>query len=330
MTPEKKSEVVAAYRSKKFRTSADLAKATGVSRSAVYRLLKTMDREEPESDTESVQSASEPEQAPRRNIGDDFYHKTEKFADDIGLPPDGSKLRQNVQEYSAEELAQKEAELDMAFDRIAGSTGVSVSAEIPSALMDKILGTPPTNTIVSQDTFSPTTMEPVYDQPAAAQDYIQRIIFNVEHFGAHLQIIIGPSKEVFIQNLATLSTPALKSLLTTMERTRSVGNLTSGFKQVFYMASHATEMTSSMLGIKAQGFSQQLKAQDEEITMILKEIAINEWERLKNLDSPAARLGILFSITLLQTDAQNRTQEHLRKVVNHPVNPSVAAANEDL
>ncbi len=318
--------MLAAYRAKKYKTSADLAKATGVSRSAVYRLLKTQDTEEPESDQES--EASEPAQ--RRSIGDDFFHKTDKFADDIGLPADGSRLRHNVQEYSAEEQAEREAQLDQAFDRIAGNTGLEASAEIPSALMDKILGSPPSNSLMEPLVTNEPSYEPVYDQSAAAQDYTQRIIFNVEHFGAHLQVITGPSKELFIQNLANLSTPALKSLLNTMERTRSVGNLTSGFKQVFYMTSQATEVASSLIGLKAQGFTQQLKAQDEEVTMILKEIAINEWERLKTLDSPVARLGILFSLTLIQTDSQNRMQEHLRKVVNHPVNPNVASANEDL
>ena len=339
MLPEKRAEVLAAYRAKKYKTSADLAKATGVSRSAVYRLLKSLD-EEAESEHEAVNEREEQQDEPvlqRRNLGDDFFHKTDKFADDIGLPADGSRLRHNAQEYSPEEQAEKEAELDMAFDRIAGNSGLTSSEEIPSALMDKILGAPPTNAFVEPRSYHEPvieargrTLEPVYDQSAAAQDYTQRIIFNVEHFGSHLQAITGPNKEIFIQNLANYSTPALKSLLTTMERTRSVGNLTSGFKQAFYIASQATEVTSTFIGLKAHGFTQQLKAQDDEITMILKEIAINEWERMKSLDNPVARLGILFSLTLIQTDSQNRMQEHLRKVVNHPVNPQVVSANEDL
>ena len=336
MTPEKRGEVLAAYKAKKFKTAAELAKATGLSRSAVYRVIKSLDKEEPEPETQQ----EEPREATRRSVGDDFFHRTEKFSDAIGLPPDGSMLRHNVQEYSAQEQAEREAEMESVFDRIAGNSGVSARDEIPSVLMDKILGTPPEfpergppeNTFVLGGLRGQEGQrEPDHSAVvAAAQDYIQRIIFNVEHFGAHLKAITGPNKEEFIQSLATYSPPALRNLLATMERTRSVGNLTSGFKQAFYMASQATEVTSGLIGLKTQGFTQQLKSQDEEITMILKEIAINEWERLKNFDSPVARLGILFSVTLLQVDSHNRMQEHLRKVVNHPVNPAVVSANADL
>jgi hypothetical protein len=64
--------------------------------------------------------------------------------------------------------------------------------------------------------------------------------------------------------------------------------------------------------------------------MCLKEIAINEWEKLKSFDAPHVRLGMLFTMTLLQTDTRNRMSDHLRKVVEVPVNPNVVSENEDL
>jgi hypothetical protein len=172
-----------------------------------------------------------------------------------------------------------------------------------------------------------------YEPPAVLYDrtdLTQRIIFNVEHFSPHLKTIVGDNSEAFIQSLAVRSGEELNALLKTIERTRSIGNLATGFKQVFYVAGQAVETGSRVIGMKTAGFTQQLREQDEEITMCLKEIAINEWERLKAFDSPQIRLGTLFCMTLMQTDARNRMGEALQKVVNAPVNASVAAANADL
>ena len=57
----------------------------------------------------------------------------------------------------------------------------------------------------------------------------------------------------------------LKHLLTTLERTRSVGTISAGFKQVFYIAAQGVEITSGFVGGKSQGFTAQLHQQDEEM-----------------------------------------------------------------
>ena len=71
--------------------------------------------------------------------------------------------------------------------------------------------------------------------------------------------------------------------------------------------------------------------------MCLKEIAMNEWERLKELDSPQARLGILFCLTLAQTHTHNQMGEVLataaaasKAKATEPVDPKLVAASADL
>ena len=62
--------------------------------------------------------------------------------------------------------------------------------------------------------------------------------------------------------------------------------------------------------------------------MIMKELAIEQWNRLKVMDTPTARLGVLFCLTLAQTDARNRLEEHLKAAETVP--PDLVSANADL
>ena len=326
MTPEQREAVVRDYKAKKYKTGAELAKSHGVSKSAVYRLVKSLDEQPKESEERKEQQA----QGIDRGVPDDFYKKMDKFANDLGLPMDGSQLRHNVEHKTQEELEEQEREIEAAFSRIAGDIE---SPAIDDSLLTNIYGEPPPKRQEIKEQPRESRPPIIREQPAFALDTIQRIIFNVEHFKAHLSTIIGDTPEqqkAFIQSLNMRDPMELKSLLTTIERTRSVGNITAGFKQVFFMTSQAVEAGTRMIGMKTEGFLYELRAQDEEITMCLKEIAINEWERLKSFDAPHIRLGMLFSMTLLQTDTRNRMNDQLKRVVEAPVNPDVMAQNEDL
>jgi hypothetical protein len=109
-----------------------------------------------------------------------------------------------------------------------------------------------------------------------------------------------------------------------------VGTISSGFKQVFYITAEGVEVGSGLIGVKSEGFTAQLREQDEAITMCLKEIALAEWERLKGLDSPYARLGIMFSLTLAQTHSKNTMSEHLKQVREAQVPPATVEKHADL
>ena len=251
----------------------------------------------------------------------------------LDLPEEGSRLRHDIDEKTPAQREADEKVADELMSRIAGDMGDFGGDAALDGVLGKIYAQPaPTSARRGGETSRQrATMS--YEPPAVIYDrtdLTQRIIFNVEHFSPHLKTIVGDNSEAFIQSLTVRSGEELNALLKTIERTRSIGNLAIGFKQVFYVAGQAVETGSRVIGMKTAGFTQQLREQDEEITMCLKEIAINEWERLKAFDSPQIRLGTLFCMTLMQTDARNRMGEALQKVVNAPVNASVAAANADL
>ena len=74
---------------------------------------------------------------------------------------------------------------------------------------------------------------------ARRAEIVQKIVFNVQHFGPQLEVITGANREAFLQTLPALSTPQLSETLTTLERTRSVGNIANGFKHLFFVAGQA-------------------------------------------------------------------------------------------
>lgn len=330
MHPDIARRVMEDYRTNKATSATALAKLHGVSRSAVYRLLQAGKVEAVTHPPKNTLVKSNDDDAGSVNTSVSsassamtFEGKVGRFADDLGLPDDSGQLKM-VDDEKDEEL--KEAALDAVMGNITGET---VGLKLPPGLARALEGPmPPTQT-----SSPPRSMLAIPGQGVLVDraSLTQKIIFNVQHFASHLESIIGPSKEAFIATLGGLSDAQLKDTLNTLERTRSVGNMASGFKQVFYVAAQATEATSRMIGMRARGFTEHLRTQDEEITMIMKELAIDQWEKVKVLDSPQARLGVIFCMTLIQVDAKNRITDQMLAAVNRgPVNANVAEQNKDL
>jgi hypothetical protein len=329
-TSEQKVKVLADIKAKK--TITETAKAHGLSRSAVYRILDGEKRREltaapapaPQQQAADDDSASESED---EGVSKDFFMKNDKFADDLGLPQDSRRINHSADEQEAHITEEMEEELDGMMGRILGAPAVASPFPLQrgtdmSSLMDKIAAHPQQFEAQHQKQHQQLMPPPSrYDR----EDLIQRIVFNVQHFGSLLETITG-NKEAFIASLAVKDGPELKHLLTTLERTRSVGTISAGFKQVFYIAAQGVEVTSGLVGVKSNGFVAQLQQQDEEIGMCMKEIALNEWERLKNLDSPQVRLGMMFCLTLAQTHTRNEMLSYR----DAPLNPELSKANEDL
>lgn len=332
-TSEQKALVLADIKAKK--TVTETAKAHGLSRSAVYRILDGEKRSAapaPAQQQQPVATQPEPEddasESEDEGVSKDFFMKNDKFADDLGLPQDSRRINHSADEQQAHVTEEMEEELDGVMDKILGAPAVAAPFPLQrggsdmSSLMDKIAAHPgqqyETYAQQQQQLQPPSSR---YDR----EDLIQRIVFNVQHFGSLLETITG-NKEAFIASLAEKDGPELKHLLTTLERTRSVGTISAGFKQVFYIAAQGVEVTSGLVGVKSSGFVAQLQQQDEEIGMCMKEIALNEWERLKNLDSPQVRLGMMFCLTLAQTHTRNEMLSYR----DAPVNPELSKANEDL
>ena len=308
MIPDKVKAVLRDYRSGKASSASELAKLHGVSRSAVYRLLKK-EGDTPELKvTEKEQTAEKPEE--NGTLMEDLFSKAEQFANTLGLPEQAGKVL-NEEPKDAKAEQEKEEQLDALMDAMMGTPpqGLTLPAGLQEAL-DEPMPTRP-RTILRR-------MEPELElkpqvTEARRAEIVQKIVFNIQHFGPQLEVITGANREAFLQTLPALSTPQLSETLTTLERTRSVGNIANGFKHLFYVAGQATETATQFAGMSTQGFTAQLKAQDEEITMIMKELAIEQWERLKVMDSPQVRLGMLFCMTLVQVDTRNKLEEHFKR-----------------
>ena len=346
-TPAIRAKVLADLKSGRIKGVMNLAKEHGISRSSVYRIMKSVPAVANNTIVSAAPKSAPSPKAPRNpldtdseseasdqgsDVNDNFYYRNDKFAEDLGLV--APTARSAMSKEKVDPVA--EAQLDAMMDRVAGAPGQE--SPLP-AFMEKIMGDAPPPP--KQQRLSQVLREQaVVSAPSIDRgDVIQRIVFNLQHFGPLLTGIVGPLEEhpVFIQSLASKETLELAHMLNTLERARSVGTISAGFKQVFYTVAQGVELSSRLVGVKAQGFTDHLRQQDEEITMCLKEIAMNEWERLKELDSPQARLGILFCLTLAQTHTHNQMGEVLataaaasKAKATEPVDPKLVAASADL
>ena len=150
----------------------------------------------------------------------------------------------------------------------------------------------------------------VVEAPPEKHTLITQIQLNIENFAPLLKNIIGADPEGFKQTLYNKSDSELITLLKVIERTRLVGNLTNQFKHMFWMSTSALEMGTQLVGLKSQGLTEALRIQDEEIKMVLKELAMQKADSFSNAQRPEVRLAFLVSTTLLSVDAMNRARDH--------------------
>lgn len=333
MTPEKKAAVLADFRAKKATSAAQLAKMHGLSRSAVYRLLKNEQKDEPESKEESESKTRDDVSVTSFTSQDNakFLRNSDIFAEDLGLPLVSDIMQHDENPNSA--AAKKERNLDDAVSSVFGSGGTAiVDTDVSPEVLSKVFEERPprrTRQRVEPEQEREPEREP---EPVRVdrQDLIQRIVFNVENFGPLLSTIVGTDTQAFIKSLHTLGPAELQRTLEVLERTRSVGNIAAGFKTTFFMVAQATEVVTLAVGVKAKGFAERIRAEDAQVTMIMKELALENWNRVKAMDSPTARLGVLFCMTLAQTDSMNRLNEVMRPQMASPVPDAFSAAHKDL
>ena len=164
------------------------------------------------------------------------------------------------------------------------------------------------------------------DDPAAKSELIGKITLNANAFESLLKEHLVPTKEAFLTGLAKKSAEELGVVLKTMEYARSVGNLTNQLRHLTFMAASAVELGSKSVGLKTEGYANALRAQDDEIRMILQEIAMERASSFQKYQRPELRLAMLFSTTLLATDSQNRLKEATAKKVD----PDVSKQFKDL
>jgi len=154
----------------------------------------------------------------------------------------------------------------------------------------------------------------VVEDPAEKGKLISKITLNVSTFEVLLVDFLKPSKEAFLSGLYKKGENELEALLKVIERARSVGNLTNQFCQGLYMGSGLVEMgTQKYLGMKTQGFVNALRMQNEEIKMIMKEIAFEQVDNFKKVQGPEARLAMIMANTLMAVNTQNMIASYQKK-----------------
>ena len=145
----------------------------------------------------------------------------------------------------------------------------------------------------------------------AREDTIQRILLNADNFPSHYPFI--QDKNAFVQSLSTKNALELHDLLTTMENTRSLNNLSAQMKQVFFISARATETLGTRIRLKTQGLTDALLQQQQELDYIFKELALTYQDKFKSTTRPEIKLLSMFGMTLLSVDAQNRMREAMKK-----------------
>jgi hypothetical protein len=141
--------------------------------------------------------------------------------------------------------------------------------------------------------------------------YLSRIYLNVINFH-HLLPFIG-NKEKFLQGLHKKTTKELISVSGLIETQRSLGNVATQMKNAFFIVSKGVEMGCSRIGMKVDGFAEDLRQKEQELNSIFQEIAVEQADNLKSYTTPQMRLAMIFTSSLMLTDSRNRALQHQRR-----------------
>ena len=175
-------------------------------------------------------------------------------------------------------------------------------------IMDAIKELVPTPPPASGATV-PSLQAPLVNQPSKA-DIITQITINVEAFEPLLASIVKPNRDEFLSKLYNKSEKELATLLAVITRTRTVANATNQLRHTTFMVAQGAEMvTSKFIGMRTEGFAQSIMTQDEELKMILKEMVMEQIDSFEKYQRPQMRLALLFTTTLMATDAANRMKD---------------------
>ena len=151
---------------------------------------------------------------------------------------------------------------------------------------------------------------PVFEDKSV---YITKIQMNVDNFADVLKDHIKPDRDSFIQKVCKMSLTDLAQTLKLLETVRSSNNMANQLKYLLYGATSIIELGSQrFLGMRTQGYAEQVRQQEAEIQSCLREIAINNVETYKKIEKPEVRLVSVLVMTLLATDSRNRMVAYKR------------------
>jgi hypothetical protein len=157
--------------------------------------------------------------------------------------------------------------------------------------------------------------EKVVDDPEKKAELIGKITFNVNTFENLLGDVIRGDKNGFLAKLDKMSQGGLEIMLKTVETTRSVKNISNQLFHFFTMGASVVEIgTAQYLGMKTQGFTQVLlQTQEEELRLIMTEMAMEQKDKLQKIQRPEVRLAMIMTTTLMAVNTQNSLAAMSRK-----------------
>ena len=170
------------------------------------------------------------------------------------------------------------------------------------------------------ESILPMPVQEVVDVDEEKAKVLSKIQMNVSNFEVVLRDILRPSKEEFLKTLTKKGLPELRVILKTIEHTRAVNNTANQLKGMVLMGASGVEMITSQLGLKTQGYGHMIRAQEEEIQSILREIALERVDELKKYQRPEVRLTLLLTTTLMAVDSRNRMAEFRQMAQPAPAN----------
>jgi hypothetical protein len=249
----------------------------------------------------------------------------------------------HADEFMAEVSAPVEPEKRVELNNVLDSLVPQAPAErdAPTDILDRILATQPKAkrgrkagsgkkssavSFLEGLDLSPTTPRPSsviehVDADKEKADVLAKIYLNCNNFELVLRDIIRPNKEEYLKGMPKKSLGELRGTLRLLEQTRSVNNSANQLKHLIFMGASGIEMGSQAIGMKTQGYASMIRAQEEEIQSILREIAMENADKLQKYQSPAVRLTLLMTTTLLAVDARGRQYEFQQ--MNAPPPPGV-------
>jgi hypothetical protein len=116
------------------------------------------------------------------------------------------------------------------------------------------------------------------------------------------------NKEEQIKKMSKMSEIELQTILQQVEHSRGVNMIANQLKYMVYMGTTGIEQfTQKVFKLKTNGYSDLIRAQDEQLTLILRDMALDSsFEKMAGYQTPTIRLGTFLITSLLLLDSKNR------------------------
>jgi hypothetical protein len=238
---------------------------------------------------------------------------------------------QKADEFMAEVTAPVEPERKVELNSLLDKLVPRQEKDETTDIIDKILAAePPKKKKSKKAQEAPAPAPQLFESIVPVQEVVDideekakvlsKIQLNVSNFEVVLRDILRPNKDDFLKTLTKKGLPELRVILKTIEHTRAVNNTANQLKGMVLMGASGVEMITTQFGLKTHGYSHMIRAQEEEIQSILREIALERVDELKKYQRPEVRLTLLLTTTLMAVDSRNRMAEFRQMAQPAPAN----------